>query len=672
MIRKSLDILSTLAFLLVGAQIVWAVDTSLLFVGEDLSVVTIASRRAESPEKAPAVVNVITREDLECHGVRTLGEALSMLPGFYISPKEWGSRPFLRGASNSILFLYDSVPLTSDSTKSVHPLDEELSLAPIERIEVIRGPGSVLWGPDAFAGIVNIVPRRGRDLEGLELKTRLGTPDHEKSASISWGHNAGLWEGFLSVSANKIKPLEDKYNIVRLVGDESTPVSPDKRFGHSKIDESEYLEAVLNFSWQDWLHMSGRWSNADRPYVLKHPEKDLKWAGKRESPFRFVRIEMERPLEHSDIRLNAYYNELDYREEEIDRSWKQKSHVSYAEILYDRELWDAKGLFTLGMSYRYNRITGAVIEHPFDPDILDDIYDFFTPPIKQEDFNTSLPSFFGQVRHHWNHLDAWLGLRLDDHSQYSRTISHNMGIRWFPRSSWYVKLLHGTAYRTPYNKEFVGKTDLDPERVQDFSVNVVWNPHPSFTCSATTFWNEIRHHIQEDPYGGLSDPGSEDIYGLELDLNWQLSQSLRFQTNATFLSQNGDNERYSVPFYYLNPDDGTLVEGKKVWEVPFDTGPRNLFNARLLWNPLDRMDFSVRLQYADSRTIYYQKGEMRYSTTPAWIFDTTVTVRDVMFQGLDFQLALKNVFDRHYEVPGTYSPIKAAPFEAYFGLKWHY
>ncbi|MGB9497974.1 MAG: hypothetical protein ACKVE3_08975, partial [Dissulfuribacterales bacterium] len=118
--------------------------------------------------------------------------------------------------------------------------------------------------------------------------------------------------------------------------------------------------------------------------------------------------------------------------------------------------------------------------------------------------------------------------------------------------------------------------------------------------------------------------------------------------------------------------DGTKEEHYSSWETPFDTGPKNLFNVGLLWNPLDQLDFSARLKYADSRDYYYNKGDWHYSTSPAWIFDTTVTARDVLFQDLDIQLALKNVFDRHYKVPGTYSPVEAAPFEAYLGLKWRY
>jgi len=661
-----IQVIVTLSLIFIFTQITWAVDTSLLFVGEDLSVLTIASRRAESSEQAPAVAQVITQKDLERYGVRTLGEALSMLPGFYISPKEWGSQPYLRGVKNGILFLYNSVPLTSDSTKSIHPLDEELSLDSIERIEIIRGPGSVLWGPDAFAGIVNIVPKRGRDLEGLEIKTREGTPDHETSTSMSWGHNAGPWEGFLSVSANRISPLEDRYNTFRL---------KDNSTGSSEIDRSRYLEAILNFSWQDWLHISGRWSNSRRPYVLKDPETDLTGKGRRESPFRFVRLELEKPIGRSRLRFNAYYNELIYKENEVDLSWDQRSHISYGEILYDRELWDAKGLFTLGGSYRYDKVTGAVIEQSYAPDFLrpeSQQYNFI-PSVRQRDFNTSLWSFFSQVRHHWNHLDAWLGLRLDNHSQYSPTVSHNMGIGWSPWPLWHLKLLYGTAYRTPYNQELVGRKHLDPEKVRNLSAYITWRPFTPVRLSVTPFWNRIRHHIQEDPsYKVLSSPGSEDIYGIELEAKWQAASNLKFWANATFLSQEGDDEGYDLDVKIINPDGTMESRVYSSWKVPFDTGPKNLLNAGILWSPLDRLDFSLRLGYANSRKVRYKQDRIRYSTRPSWIVDTTITAHDVLFRGLDAQLALKNIFDKHHMVPGTYSPIKASPFETYLGLTWHY
>ena len=178
-------------------------DTLLMFVGEDLDVLSIASRRQESAWQAPAVAHVITREEIKERGIRTLSHALEMEPGFYMAKKEWGTQPYLRGIPDSVLFLYDTVPTGSDISKSLHPLDHELSLAPIKRIEILRGPGSVLWGADAFAGIVNLVPMTGKDLEGAETGILYGGPGNQRLIYANAGHDAGLWDAFFSVTGRK-------------------------------------------------------------------------------------------------------------------------------------------------------------------------------------------------------------------------------------------------------------------------------------------------------------------------------------------------------------------------------------------------------------------------------------------------------------------------------------
>ncbi len=651
---------------------VGATDTSLLFVGEDLSVLTIASRRAETPEKAPAVAQVITRKDIDRLGIKTLGEALSLIPGLYIAKREWGSQPYMRGVPDSILFLYDSVPLTSDSTKSVHPLDEELSLELIERIEIIRGPGSVLWGPDAFAGIINLVPRKGRELNGFKLNVTGASPNHHEKVDISWGRNSGLWEAYLAFSANRTSPWSDKFNVLKLAGDTKTPVPPEDRIGTSKVDDSYYSEGVFNFFWQDWLHFSARWSEAKRNYVLSDPEENLSWAGQRKTPFKFARLELKYPFDTARIRLNGYYNELNFAETEIDLSSDQKSKVSYVELLYDRELWNGQGLATFGTSYRHNRIAGAVISQSFLPDFLKPENTLFVPNIRQKNFNTSLTSFFAQFRNHWNHFDAWLGVRLDDHSQYRQTISHNMGLRYHPYNSWHLKLLYGTAFRTPYNQQLVGETHLDPEQVQNFTINSVWRPNSFMHVAASAFWNKIRHHIQEDPYGGLSHPSTADLYGIELEFRWQMRKDLTLWANGTFFSHSGDEEAYRLADFIIIRPDGSNETHFKNWTVPFDTGPKNLFNAGIFWKPWDNMDLAMRLRYAGTSESHYQEGTIKISSTPTWFFDVTVTGHDILKKGVDLQLAVKNLFDQKYHVAGTYSTIETDPLAAYCMINFRF
>ena len=76
-------------------------------------------------------------------------------------------RIYLRGIPDSFLVLMDGVPFSCDATTIDYPRGLDLSLNYIEKIEIVRGPGSALWGPDAFSGIINLVTKKGADLQGV-------------------------------------------------------------------------------------------------------------------------------------------------------------------------------------------------------------------------------------------------------------------------------------------------------------------------------------------------------------------------------------------------------------------------------------------------------------------------------------------------------------------------
>ena len=78
---------------------VFASDTMLMFVGEDLEVISLASRREEAAWKAPAIAHVITREEINHSGDATIADLLEKSAGFYINEREQGSIPYLRGNS---------------------------------------------------------------------------------------------------------------------------------------------------------------------------------------------------------------------------------------------------------------------------------------------------------------------------------------------------------------------------------------------------------------------------------------------------------------------------------------------------------------------------------------------------------------------------------------------
>lgn len=645
-------------------------DTAAFFVGEDEPMVTIASRRLESARTAPAIATVITGERLREMGIRTVAEALALVPGFHMAQREWGSQPYVRGISEGMLLLYDTVPLNAENSKNIHPLDEDLSLDNVERIEVVRGPGSVLWGADAFAAIVNIVPKAGSRHRGWRVSSRTGGPWGEQQASLGWGEDTGIWNIYLGLSASRTGTWEDSYNVVRFGGGGDDPVPPEERLGSEHLDDSSYLDAVVNFSWQDWLRISGRWSENRRRYVLSETDDSLSWSGEREAPFRFLRMQLKKRMEGSQLRLNTYYNELDMDEQEIDISHSQKSKIYYGELLLDLEFNRNQGLLTLGASYKHTRTTGAVVSKGFLPDFLQPDNTLFIPHITQENIDSSLWSLFTQVRHKIGRFDAWAGIRLDDHDQYSATLTHNVGIGWHYSSALLCKFIYGSAFRTPYNQQLVGTSDLDPEMVQNLSFNLSWSPSRRLSADLTLFWNKLRRHTLEDPYGGLSKAGSEDIYGMEAEISAQLTRSLGLSFQTAAFSQYGDRERYKVLDFVIIRPDGTMIPHYNSWSTPFDTGPANVVSAELRYTPWEKGRLTLKGRYESAYSVYFGQGEEKASYPPLWLVDAAFTQSGVILPGLDIQVSVKNLFDRRYKVPGTYSSIKGTPFSLFVTVSY--
>jgi vitamin B12 transporter len=126
--------------------------------------VVTATRIPTPQERVPAAVTVLTRQEIEERGYRTLAEALQSVPGLrLVQTGGFGQQAsaFIRGAaSRHVLVLLDGVPVNDPSEPNgAFNFGNEL-LGDIERIEVVRGPASALYGSGAIGGVVNMITRR--------------------------------------------------------------------------------------------------------------------------------------------------------------------------------------------------------------------------------------------------------------------------------------------------------------------------------------------------------------------------------------------------------------------------------------------------------------------------------------------------------------------------------
>jgi len=130
------------------------------------NIVVTATSRAQEVKDAPASISVITREELERLPYREITDALMEIPGVTVTPGEGNSRDIsIRGMSPQYtLILVDGKRLSSRETRTNGGNNSEGGMLPplesIERIEVVRGPMSSLYGSDAMGGVVNVITRR--------------------------------------------------------------------------------------------------------------------------------------------------------------------------------------------------------------------------------------------------------------------------------------------------------------------------------------------------------------------------------------------------------------------------------------------------------------------------------------------------------------------------------
>ncbi|WP_232364040.1 TonB-dependent receptor plug domain-containing protein [Desulforapulum autotrophicum] len=640
-----------------------AETTMLMFVGEDLDVLSIASRREERVDKAPAVARVILGETLRENGSDTLGKALQWVPGFYMAQKEWGSRPYLRGIPDSVLFLYDSVPVESSLSNALPPMDNELSLASVKRIEIIQGPGSVLWGADAFAGIVNVVPMTGKDLDGSEIGVTVGSTGEENGAYLNLGHDAGDWDAFFSMSYREVNGDGTRECITDFWNDGLRPTLPENRWGNAP-DTSRYFEASTSISLEDLFVVSARFSDYVNPYVLSDTERGVSWYESRDTSSGFIKVDGVRELDQlTSLRFSGSFSRIAPGYEVVDKRMEQEERTLYGEFVLDRSFFKAAGLFTAGVSLKKMRIDNAVVWDGYLPDYLKPDNTFLLPIVRYADTDGDLRSIFGQYRHKIRDVDFWLGVRSDAHSSYKDQVSFNTGVTWTPSPVWVYKIIYGNAYRTPYARQFVEVEDSpDLENITSLNLQALWKPLKEFEAGVCLFSNKIQDHGMEDPYAGASEPSSQRIEGVTLETVFSLFANLKIGANLTLMQHSGPDELYRYNDYSYMGEDGEIIKHYIDLYYPYDVGPENLFNLTATWTPVKDVSLAAGIRYAGSRDLIYPRTENIVTVPGMWLGDLTAVMGNFPVPGVNLEIAVRNLFNEAYETPGTYSTITGEPF----------
>lgn len=642
-----------LAGLTWAAQVAQAADADL----EELSLeqllevkVVSASKFEQRGRDAPSAVQVISREEIQRHGWRTLTEALNTLPGLYVSNDKaydfQGARGFqIPGDYNTRFLLLVDGQRNNDNIyqSALTGVAGWLDLSAVERIEYIPGPGSALYGSNAMFGVINVITRQGEAKGGNQAALRL---------SRLWGNGINLTSSqtfkgsgqdtrvFLQFSADNKTGRDQRYDDPLgqlLLADGS--VSPDgvahgldngrnQRF-MARIDQGEWSLRLIN-------HDSTRHpSSAPYGSLFNDPAFGVTDSGTQ------VQLSFEHALsDHSSLNARVGYTDFIYR-----------GSYAYldAGLGYYLNFDDARGQTLDGeLSYQWrggaHRVVAGVA---LSRDLQASQKNFNSVPAASlgtadVDINTLVNRSALFVQDTWQlheRLALSAGLRLDSATGQDATTSPRLAAIWQAAPDWTLKLLAGRAYRAAnaYESQFGNGTiylsnpSLQGETIRTTEGVVEWRSSEGTRWQVSLYQNQLDKLISQiDTGSGLQfqNQGSTTVKGAELGLEQQQASGLLWRASVAF-----------------NQASSSLT-------ASVDNSPRWLAKASAsapVWQ--GRMTLAGELQAIGPRD--YTWNASPYAVPTEVLANLTATYPNLLRKGLTGQLRISNLFDHAIAHPAS-------------------
>ena len=629
-----------------------ALEEELRYLRAETYVIT-PSRIPEKIKKTAASVSVITDREIRQMGARNLMDVLQTVPGVGYLYSRMGMqfidiRGGIKAPSIDVLLMVNGHPLNEDFTGGIS-VHDTLILDNIKRIEVVRSPGSALYGANAVLGVINIITKEAEDIDGFELTTRGGSYDTQQ-------YNLLYGKTFNEVE------VAFNFNYLNTHGFN----------GHVDADQQTFFDQLYG---TNASLAPGRMKGDDEKYdaflTLKY--KGFKLDGK------YVDRERDFPVGVTAVLNNKNIS-----------SWKDY----YLNLSYERTLWEGLDLFTkVYRNHFYNRADGqyyppgSVVFPPFGVAIRPEAaklriskennstgiemqttykmsdsntlvaggtYEemkLFDWKVAQNIFGTPLfsitlpavqtltgPSmkrnfkafFMEDIWDITDDLRLTAGFRYDDYSDFGSHVSPRAGLTWEFIRGYDLKLLYAHAFRAPsfsesYNPAW-GNPDLDPEQVDVYEVSLGAEFTRSLSGRVTLYHRQAKDLIVAvRPYENL---GKNRDQGFEVEMKYNFRR-------GSYLAMNYNYQRWISPHTKW-----------RVWPSPRHTG-NIMANIRLSRS----LNFYAWCHFEDG--VRRQVGDPRDDMSGYALVNATLTAKKFLkkYEGLELQLSAFNLLNKDYTEP---------------------
>jgi outer membrane receptor for ferrienterochelin and colicins len=529
-----------------------------------------ASKVEQNATEAPSSVAVVTSDDIKKFGYRTLADVLESLPGFNISYDRDYDYVGVMGislgdANNRILLLVDGHRVNNNLTDSAAiGTDFILDLDLVDRVEVIRGPSAVLYGNNAFFGVINVVTRQARQVNGVETSFDYGTFDTYKGR-VTFGKQftngvALLLSGTISDSAGADRLFYKQFN------------TPAQNSGVAQnMDGDLYRNFFGSLGYGD-LTLEGAFNHRDKV----NPTAQFDLTTFNDPRLRTVDEQGYIALKYAhsfpelvdvtaQVYADRYTHEIGYpqslvvgtnvlfsaftTEQDTGEWWG-------AELQLNKTLWD-RHVITLGGEYR--------------DDFLQEQHISGQIPVVGErvSYGVYLEGDFAVLTN--LHLHA--GARYDQYGDFAPAFDPRLALIYNPIKTSTFKAIYGTAFRAPDFEELSDPRfqNISPERITSYELDYEQEIGRHLRASVSGFDNQMDHLIVFDSGSYANFNAQTKGTEVALEGSWlgvvrtRASYSLQYTRNDTVGWQMPDSPNHMVKLNLSVP----LVKDKLFADAEF-------------------------------------------------------------------------------------------------------
>lgn len=634
--------------------------------------IRIATGQEQLIYAAPAVASVITAKEIANMGATDLDEALETVPGLHVAVDSLSYNPIytFRGVYSKfnpqVLVLINGIPITNSYQGNRNSMWGGMPVEMISRIEVIRGPGSALYGADAFAGVINVITKNYDDIKGTEVGVRAGSFDTQDL----WALSSTQWHDYKIAWGVELHDTDGHKKIIDSDAQSGFDVlaATDASLAPSSLSLSrENLDARLDVSKGLWrwrtglqlrqdfglgagaanaLDQTGRYrsqrTNTDITYENKALSEDTQLNFEISYLNTTMEIEKNTMLFPSGTNLGsgAFPFGVSGNPEVYEHHIKIQPMLTLTQLDQHTISLGVGGKFDELYKVRETKNFESATFAPLNNDgALVDVSDTplaFIPEISRTNYYIFTQDIW-RIANDW---ELTSGVRYDHYSDFGETFNPRLALVWNARYDISTKILYGQAFRSPAfadtsavnNPVFLGNPKINPETLKSLELAIDYHPNEDLRTTMSVFkyqWVDIITYVKDQnaPTIRAQNFGEQTGHGIELETDWSINKQFKVIGNIS-IQKSTDEISHQDP----------------------GNAPSRDFYLRGEWEPTNRIRANLQSTWIQDRD--RPVGDARpaiddYNTID---FNLNRTTNDKYWQ---YGLSIKNISDTDVREPAT-------------------